>query len=216
MSIPGASDPKSDLKSVPKVESFFERILPRIEKGAGVKNSEMFRVLMLDVVDRAYDMASRGPVSLKRTKRIGQLVCKLQKALNDDPDLSRHLEHIQRLEHVSAHLEHSDSLLTAAKVSNLADALSQTASALHWLEPGKKNRGPGKWEERVRKQFVSGLLNAAALAGGELGVNRRNGRGSLVDAVNLLRPHLPELFQHGLSVSTLRPLKAAWLKNRKK
>ena len=51
MSIPGASDPKSDLKSVPKVESFFERILPRIEKGAGVKNSEMFRVLMLDVVD---------------------------------------------------------------------------------------------------------------------------------------------------------------------
>jgi len=151
MSIPGASDPKSDLKSVPKVESFFERILPRIEKGAGVKNSEMFRVLMLDVVDRAYDMASRGPVSLKRTKRIGQLVCKLQKALNDDPDLSRHLEHIQRLEHVSAHLEHSDSLLTAAKVSNLADALSQTASALHWLEPGKKNRGPGKW----RRGFAS-------------------------------------------------------------
>jgi hypothetical protein len=202
--------------SGPKVEPIcirVERILPRIEKGAGVKNSEMFRVLLTDIVDRAHRMATRGPVSPKRTKRIGQLVSKLQKALNDDPDLLRHLEHVQHLEYVSKRLEYSKAV---SKVSNLADALSQTASALHWLEQLKKSRGPGKWEERVRKQFVSGLLDAAALAGGELGVNRRNGRGSLVDAVNLLRPHLPELFQHGLSVSTLRPLKAAWLKNRKK
>jgi hypothetical protein len=204
MSIPRTSDPKSD----PTVE----RILPRIEKGAGVKNFELFRGLMIDVVNRAHCMARQGPASLKRTKRIEQLVCKLQKALTDNPDLSQHLEHVQRLEHMSARLEYSDSLLTASKkslkrprqVSNLVDALLQTASASRWLEGLKKNRRSGKWEERVRKQFVSGLLDAAALAGGDLGVNRRNGRGSLVDAVNLLQPHLPLDFsaaesQHGQS-----------------
>ena len=200
--------------SDPKVEPFFERTLPRIEKDAGVKNSEMFRVLLLDVVDRAHCMASRGPASLKRTKRIGQLVCKLQKALNDNPDLSLHLEQVQHLQHVSARLESSD--FRAVNVSNLADALSQTTSALHWLERLKKNRRSGKWEERVRKQFVSGLLDAACAAGGNLGVNRRNGGGSLVDAVELLQPHLPELFQHGLSPGTLKTIKTAWLKNRKK
>jgi hypothetical protein len=89
------------LTSDPKVGPIcirVERILPRIEKGAGVKNSELFRGLMMDVVDRAHRMASRGPASLKRTKRIGQLVCKLQEALNDNPDLSQHLEHVQHLE----------------------------------------------------------------------------------------------------------------------
>jgi len=203
--------------SNPKVEPiFFERTLPRIEKGAGVKNSEMFRVLMLDVVDRAHCMASQGLASLKRTKRIGRLVCELQEALNDKPDLCRHLERMQHLEYVSKRLEHSDSLPRASKVSNLADALFQTASALHWLERLKKNRRLGKWEERIRKQFVSGLLDAAYAAGGDLGVNVRNGRGSLVDAVDWLQPHLPELFQHGLSPGTLKTIKTAWLKIRKK
>jgi hypothetical protein len=113
----------------PKVEPIciFERILPRIEKSAGVKNPEIFRALMVDVIDRAHRMASHGPGSLRRTKRIGQLVCKLQEALNDNPDLLRHLEHVQYLEHVSKRLEYSD----VNNVSNLADALSQTASALH-------------------------------------------------------------------------------------
>jgi hypothetical protein len=216
MSVSHTSDPK-----VEPICVRVERILSSIEKSAGVKNSEMFRALMMDVVDRAHRMASRGPASLKRTKRIGQLVCKLQEALNDNPDLSQHLEHVQHLEYVSARLEYSDSLLTASKeslkrprqVSNLADALLQTASALHWLERLKKNRRSGKWEERIRKQFVSGLLDATCLAGGDLGVNRRNGRGSLVEAVDLLKPHLPELFQDGLSASTLRIIKTAWLKN---
>jgi hypothetical protein len=167
---------------------------------------------MMDVVDRAHYMASRGPASLKTTKRIGRLVCELQEALNENPDLSRHLEHVQHLEHVSKRLEYSDAV---NNVSNLSDALSQTASALHWLERLKKNRRPGKWEEHVRKRFVNDLLDTVKAAGGDLGVNRRNGCGSLVDAIDLLKPHLPDLFQHGLSASTLRTLKTAWLKNRK-
>src|SRR6516165_105709 len=174
MSVSRTSDPK-----VEPICIRFERILPRIEKDAGVKNSEMFRALIMDVVDRAHYMASHGPASLKRTKTIERLVCELQEALNDNPDLSRHLEHVQHLEHVSKRLEYSDAV---NNVSNLADALFQTASALDWLEQLKKKRRPGKWETIIRKQFVSGVLDAAALAGGELGVNRRNGRGSLVDA----------------------------------
>jgi hypothetical protein len=203
MSIPRTSDPK------------VERILPRIEKRAGVKNSEMFRVLMLDVVDRAHRMAKQGPASLKRTKKIGRLVCELQQELNDNPDLSQHLERVQHLEHVSKRLECSDSK-AVSNVSNLADALSQTASALCWLERLKENRLRGEWEERARKQFVSGLLDATYLAGGDLGVNRRTERGSLVEVVELLQPHLPELFQHGLKESTLKTIKTAWVKNRKK
>ena len=204
--------------SEPKVEPIcigVERILPRIEKSAGVKKPEIFRALMMDVVDRAHRMARLGPTSLKRTRRVRQLVCKLQKELTDNPDLSRYLEHVQHLEYVSKRLESSDAV---KDISNLSDALLQAASALHWLERLKKKRLrlPGEWETTTRKRFVSELLDAAALAGGDLGVNRRNGRGSLVDAVNLLKPHLPELFQHGLSAYTLRTLKEAWLKIRKK
>jgi hypothetical protein len=134
MSISRTSDPKVEPVCI------VERILPRIEKGAGVKNSEMFRALMVDVIDRAHRMASRGPASLKRTKRIGQLVCELQQALNDNPDLLRQLEHVQHLEHVSKRLEYSD----VNNVSNLADALSQTASALRLLERLKKK--PPAWK----------------------------------------------------------------------
>jgi len=208
MSISRISEPKAEPICIR-----VERILPRIEKSAGVKKPEIFRALMMDVVDRAHRMARLGPTSLKRTRRVRQLVCKLQKELTDNPDLSRYLEHVQHLEYVSKRLESSDAV---KDISNLSDALLQAASALHWLERLKEKRRPGKGEERVRKQFVSGLLDAAALAGGELGVNRRNGRGSLVDAVDLLKPLLPELFQHGLSAYTLRTLKEAWLKIRKK
>ena len=219
MSISRTSDPKVEPICIRSHDAHcVERILHLIEKGAGVKNSKVFRALMMDVVDRAYSLASQGPASLKKTKRIGRLVCELQQELNDNPDLSQHLERVQHLEHVSKRLEleYSDSSLTAPKVSNLADALLQTASALRWLEGLKQSRRPGEWEERVRKQFVSGLLDATYLAGGDLGVNRRTEHGSLVEVVELLQPHLPELFQHGLKESTLKTIKTAWTKNRKK
>jgi hypothetical protein len=58
--------------------------------------------------------------------------------------------------------------------------------------------------EVVRKTFVSHLLDAAADAGGHLGINRRTGRGSLVEAIDLLRPYLPAEFQTKLSIATLR------------
>ena len=40
------------------------RLLPLIEKLAGVKNSKIFRERMMELVDRAYDDASRDPTLL--------------------------------------------------------------------------------------------------------------------------------------------------------
>jgi hypothetical protein len=65
----------------------------------------------------------------------------------------------------------------------------------------------------IRKDFVFSVLDATD---GSLGVNQRNGRGSLVEAVTLLQPHLPDLFGYGLGEETLRKLKRAWGKNRQK
>jgi hypothetical protein len=59
----------------------------------------------------------------------------------------------------------------------------------------------------VRKYFVSQLLEAANDVGGRLGINQRNGRGSLVEVIDLLRPYLPAEFQRGLSARTLRRIK---------
>ena len=168
-----------------------ERILPRIEKLARVKNFKIFPLLVMEVVDRAYGMASSEP-SLKGTKRIGQLVHELQKGLDGNPDVARHLDWYD------------------------LEAVGNLVERLHKLEQLKRDGRPNKWAEILRKQFVNGLLDAAHHAGGDLGVNRRNGRGSLVKAVNLLKPHLPDLFQHGLSPATLRNIKTGWLKTRKK
>jgi hypothetical protein len=76
--------------SDPKVEPIGVRvlaILPRIRKSARVKDAEMFRELVLAVVDKAHEASSEP--SLKGTKRIGQLVRELQAALDDNPDVSR-------------------------------------------------------------------------------------------------------------------------------
>jgi len=164
-----------------------KRILPLIEKLAAVKNSEMFRKRIMELVDGVYGMASCDPTLLKETKRI--VVRTLKEAVdgNDVREVRIQVEELHRLDETLYRLE---------------------------LEQ-KKDCRPGKWKETIRKQFVNGLLDAACAAGGDLGLNRRNGRGPLVDAVELLQPHLPELFQHGLRASTLKTIKAAWLKTRK-
>jgi hypothetical protein len=96
------------------------------------------------------------------------------------------------------------------------EAVSNLVERLYQLERVKRNGQPNKWAKMIRKRFVNGLLDAAHHAGGDLGINCRNGRGSLVEAVELLQPLLPKLFQDGLSPSTLKTIKTGWLKTRKK
>jgi hypothetical protein len=76
----------------------FMRALPLIEKLAGVKNSEVFRERMMELIDRAYGMASSNPTLLKETKRI--VVRKLKEALdgNDVREVRIQAEELYRLD----------------------------------------------------------------------------------------------------------------------
>jgi hypothetical protein len=184
-------------------------IITRVAELAGIKDStlvvsqdgqtftvqEKFELDMIDVIKTVHWRADDDPSRLKKAKKTRKLAGQLEEALHQDGNLLRYLPF-------------SD-----------VRAVSNLVNELYKLERDKKRGRSKKWGQTIREQFVSGLLDAAALAGGELGVNMRNGRGSLVDAVELLKPFLPELFQHerdGLSASTLKTLKAAWAKNRKK
>jgi hypothetical protein len=69
---------------------------------------------------------------------------------------------------------------------------------------GRIKLSRAKTAEVLRKIFVSKLLEAANEAGGHLGLTPRNGRGSLVEVINLLQPYLPAEFQTKLSIATLR------------
>ena len=165
------------------------RTLPLIEKVAGVKNSEMLRKRMMELVDTGHTAwPAASPTLLKETKRIVRRELKEAVDGGDVREVCIQAEELYRLDETLFQLE---------------------------LEQ-KKDRRSGKWKETIRKQFVTDLLDAVEAAGGSLGLDSRNGGGSLVEAVSLLRPCLPDLFRHGLGASTLKKIKAARAKNCKK
>jgi hypothetical protein len=57
-------------------------------------------------------------------------------------------------------------------------------------------------------------LEAVNDAGGKLTLNARTERGTLIDAIELLRPHLPQEISKMPSFSTLKSLRRAWVKSR--
>jgi hypothetical protein len=65
----------------------------------------------------------------------------------------------------------------------------------------------------ARRSFVNNLLDAAD---GKLTLNARKERGTLVEAVELLLPYLPQEISKMPSFSTLKSLRRAWVKNREK
>jgi len=71
----------------------------------------------------------------------------------------------------------------------------------------------GRVRRITRRAFVNCLLSAA---GGKLTLNARTERGTLVDAVELLLPYLPQEISKMPSFSTLKSLRRAWGKKRKK
>ncbi len=68
----------------------------------------------------------------------------------------------------------------------------------------------------MRRALVGALLNAAATARGKLTLNKRSDRGSLVEALELLKPYLPPEMSEHLSFSNLVTLRRAWVKKHKK
>jgi len=77
-------------------------------------------------------------------------------------------------------------------------------------------RPSGKLSSLARHDFVNELLDAAADADGNLTLNKRSERGSLIEALDLLSPYLPAEFTKGLSFSTLFRLRHTWGQNRRK
>jgi hypothetical protein len=111
----------------------------------------------------------------------------------------------RRARELSAELERSG-LSPWFLASDIA-AINQLAKQARGFERHGRIKSRAKAAEVLRKTFVSMLLEAADDAGGHLGINRRTGRGSLVEVIDLLRPYLPAEFQRGLSVATLRKIK---------
>jgi hypothetical protein len=77
-------------------------------------------------------------------------------------------------------------------------------------------RPSGRSRRVTRHSFVTLILDAAAEAYGKLTLHPRSGRGTMVDAIKLLLPYLPEEIRKMPSFSTLKRLRKAWVQKRRK
>lgn len=102
----------------------------------------------------------------------------------------------------------------------LLDCLARAAESVGEVKVTR----PHRWMITNWRVFVERLLDAAASAGGRFTINRTKEGGTLVDALQLLRPYLPK-GSMGMALITLRriydpwrekaPQKYPWLKNSK-
>jgi hypothetical protein len=100
-----------------------------------------------------------------------------------------------------------DDFVTATR--ELADEARQICSLA--------GRPSGRSRRVTQRCFVSHLLDAAADADRKLTLNPRSERGTLIDAIELLLPYLPQEISKMPSFSTLKRLRDAWgSKSRKK
>jgi hypothetical protein len=130
---------------------------------------------------------------------------------------------IKRYKEIAHHAEELVRHLKATDERRLfALASTDTVQAIARLGRGARRAGQlakaprqGKWLIKIRNEYVEGLLEAAAMAGGSLTLNRRQEGGSLIDALRLLNPYLPqegvlERLSEEWSVSTLRRIYDPW------
>jgi hypothetical protein len=118
---------------------------------------------------------------------------------------------LKRLKEIAFHADELAQHLKASDKKKLfAIVSSDTIQGITGLARGARRasrlaKAPrqGKWPVKIRRAYVEGILDAAAAAGGRLTLNRRNEGGSLVEALSLLNPFLPE-------EGVLRPLSKAW------
>jgi hypothetical protein len=162
-------------------------------------NVKRFEADIIGNIETAhYCSALTNARKLKNAKRVGRLARELTKALGANKD---QWEQILR------------STLDTPTLDTLNAMLNKLAKEAQTIER-LKNSKRGKAQEVTRKVFIEGLLDAAHSAGGEFKLNRRTGRGSLTEALEVLAPYLPAEFSAKNSPATLRRVKQAWLKNR--
>ena len=134
---------------------------------------------------------------------------------------------LKRLKEIAHHADELAKHLKASPKKKLfAVVSSDTIKGIAGLARGARRakqlaKAPrqGKWPVTLRKAYVEGILDAAAAAGGRLTLNRRNEGGSLLEALSLLNPFLPEEgvlrpLSKEWSFSTLRRIYDPWLRNR--
>ena len=121
---------------------------------------------------------------------------------------------------LAQHLKASDKKkLFAIVSSDTIQGITSLARGARRAKQLAKAPRQGKWPVTLRKAFVEGILDAAAAAGGRLTLNRRKEGGSLVDALILLNPFLPDVgvlrpLSKEWSFSTLRRIYDPWLRNK--
>jgi hypothetical protein len=149
---------------------------------------KLFEISIQASIKTAHRTGAWRAAAKLKTAKIGHLARQLKEALQtSSPELSHFLP---------------------SPVDQYIVAVGALAKADQQIKRVKKTPyPPGKWAGWDRRIFVAALVHAAQAAGGKLGVNPRNGRGSLVEAIYLLRPYLPAEFQRGLSAGTLRRIK---------
>jgi hypothetical protein len=93
-----------------------------------------------------------------------------------------------------------DDFVTATR--ELADEARQICSLA--------GRPSGRSRRETQHSFVNHLLDAVNDAGGKLTLNARSERGTLIEAIKLLLPYLPQEISKMPSFSTLKRLRDAW------
>jgi hypothetical protein len=164
-------------------------------------NRKQFENRIRTNIKTAQDHAAWRNAARLKTAKIEHLARQLKETLKaSPPELSHYLQSFE----------------CSCSLDQCIAAVSVLTESAQRIKHAKKTiMRPGRWAGWDRRIFIEALLNATQAAGGKLGVNPRNGRGSLVEVIDLLRPYLPAEFQTGLSVATLRQIKSAWLKSRK-
>lgn len=80
----------------------------------------------------------------------------------------------------------------------------------------KQGRSKGSVNDATFQDFVFHILVAAEVAGGDLTIDKNQGTGSLRDALETLRPHLPEgMVPKALPFGTIQKIKTRHLKARR-
>jgi hypothetical protein len=168
----------------------------------------------------AHDRAALRNATKLKTATVARLAHQLKEALKTSPPALSHYLQSFGLPSTDQYVVTIGDLAEAAQRINRNKKEARLVEAAQRINRNKKNkkkvtvlaRRPGKWAEWDRRVFVEELLDAAQAAGGRLGVNSDNNRGSLVEVLDLLRRHLPADFEKGLSAKTLRRIITA--KNR--
>jgi len=185
-----------------ELAGIIESPFPRVENIHGYKltrtSRQWFESQITANISTAHTVAALNNAGqIKTGKKIGRLARELECAVRASDQ---------------SHLSYF--LPRGSTIDSCIAAVNDLAKAAQEIGRLKKAKRKGKMAETMRKVFIEQVLDAAHEAGGEFRLNRRNGGGSLIEAIDLLAPYLPPEFLAKTSDATLRAVRNSWLKNK--